>query len=102
MPGLRSVEWAGLMGIKFQIPSYLQSATGSMESVEVEGDTIGQCLRQLTMRFPALEEKLFTTRGELHPFIGIYINNEDAYPDELSKPVQDGDEVHILYVIGGG
>jgi len=26
----------------------------------------------------------------------------DAYAEELAKPVKDGDEIHIIYIIGGG
>ena len=90
------------MGIKLEIPSYLQFATDGREAIELEGDTIGQCLDRLTKQYPVMTEKLFDPEGKLHPYIGIYLNGEDAYPDELTKPVQSGDEVYILYVIGGG
>ncbi len=90
------------MSIKLEIPTYLQPFTNDRATIEVKGNTIGQCLDQLAAQFSDIGERLLTPDGELHAYVGIYINGEDAYPDELAKTVKDGDEVHILYVIGGG
>ena len=90
------------MSIKIGIPSYLQSFTQNLETVEVNGSTVGECLGYLIKQFPAMKKKLFSKDGKLLDYVGIYINGEDAYPEELSKPVQDGDELFILYIIGGG
>ena len=90
------------MSIKTGIPSYLQSFTNNLETVEVNGSTVGECLGYLIKQFPGMGKKLFDKNGKLLDYVGIYINGEDAYPDELSRPVQDGDELLILYIIGGG
>ena len=90
------------MSIKIIIPSYLQSLTNGIEVVEVNGSTVGECLKHLVKQFPGSEGMLFGKNGKLLPYAGIYINGEDAYPDELAKSVEDGDELHILYIIGGG
>jgi molybdopterin converting factor small subunit len=45
---------------------------------------------------------VFDKKGKLHNYIGIYVNGEDAFPQQLAKAVRDGDEIHILYIIGGG
>jgi len=34
--------------------------------------------------------------------IEIYVNAESSYPDELTKPVNDGDELQIVIMIVGG
>lgn len=34
--------------------------------------------------------------------INIYVNGESAYPEELAKPVKDGDELTIDLIIEGG
>ena len=90
------------MSIKIDIPSYLQPFTNNMEVVEVNGSTVGGCLNHLVKQFPGIEKMLFAKNGKLHSYVGIYVNGEDAYPEELAKPVKDGDEVYILYIIGGG
>ncbi len=90
------------MSIKINIASYLKPLTKKMEVVEVNGSTVGECLNHLVKQFPRMEKMLFDKNGELFGYVGIYVNEEDAYPEELAKPVKDGDELYILYVIGGG
>ena len=90
------------MSIKIDIPSYLQPYTNSMEVVEVNGSTVGGCLNHLVKQFPSIDKMLFAKNGKLHGYVGIYVNREDAYPEQLAKPVRDGDELDIQYIIGGG
>jgi molybdopterin synthase sulfur carrier subunit len=90
------------MSVKIVIPSYLQPYTDNRETAEVTGKTIGECFNSLTERHPGLKLMLFNNNGKLHSYVGTYINGEDAYPDELSRPTRDGDEIHVIYIIGGG
>jgi len=52
--------------------------------------------------YPALKEVLFEKGDKLRNNIEIYVNLESAYPDELAKPVNDGDEMHITVMLAGG
>ena len=90
------------MSINIEIPSYLQQFTNDIEVVEVNRSTVGRCLNHLVKQFPGIKKMLFAENGKLFSYVGIYINGDDAYPEELAKPVKDGDELHILYIIGGG
>lgn len=90
------------MGVKIAIPSYLQPFTTNLESVEVNGSSISGCLNNLTEQFPDIEKMLFDKNSDLLSYVGIYVNGEDTYPEVLAKTVEDGDELQILYIIGGG
>ncbi|MFH1383122.1 MAG: MoaD/ThiS family protein [Chloroflexota bacterium] len=90
------------MSVKIQLASYLAQFTNGREVVEVKGKTVGECLRHLAGEFPAIEKRLFAEKDRLHDFVSIYINDEEAYPDELAKPVKDGDLLQVLFMIGGG
>lgn len=90
------------MSIKINIPSYLQPFTNNMEVIEASGGTVGECLNHLVKQFAGMEKMLLAKNGKLFNYVNIYLNGEDAYPDELAKAVKDGDELHILYIIGGG
>ncbi|MFC2025374.1 MoaD/ThiS family protein [Chloroflexota bacterium] len=90
------------MSVKIVIPSYLQSQTDNVETAEVNGSTVGECLNHLIKQFPRMGKMLLDKNSKLFAYLNIYINGEDGYPDELAKPVKDGDELHILYMIGGG
>ena len=76
--------------------------TNNIEAVEVNGNTVGGCLDHLVKQFPGIEKMLFAENGKLFAHVSIYVNGEDAYPDELGKPIKDGDELYILYIVGGG
>ncbi len=90
------------MSIEIVIPSYLQPYTDNRDTVEVKGNTIGECFDSLIEQHPGIEKMLFDKNGRLHSYVGTYINKEDAYPDALTKKARDGDEVHVIYIIGGG
>ena len=76
--------------------------TGGQETVQVEGNTVGECLRHLTERFPPLADALFDGDGNLQRHIEVYLNLESTYPEELAKPTEDGDEIHITVMLAGG
>lgn len=76
--------------------------TEGRDAVRVEGATIGACLAQLVRTYPAMQPELFDRKGGLKNTIEIYLNMESAYPDELLRPVQDGDDIHITILLAGG
>ena len=88
--------------IKINIPSYMRSFTNNMEVVEVNGSTVGKCLSYLVKQFPGMKKQLFSKNGDLFENIIISINGASAYPEQMAKPVKEGDELNILVIIGGG
>jgi len=79
-----------------------QGSTNGQTIVEVDGNTTGQCLNQLIKQFPSLEKEIFDKDGELLGYLTIFINREPAFPEELTKPVKEGDEIHIVPLVAGG
>lgn len=90
------------MSVEIYIPQFLQHLANGIEVVDVNGRTIGECLNNLVKQFPQLEASLFDKNGELLDLLNIYINRESAYPEELTKPVNDGDKLQIMYTLVGG
>ncbi|MFC1899538.1 MoaD/ThiS family protein [Chloroflexota bacterium] len=98
------------MSIKIKIPlSYVQSFTDDTDFVqlpkdviEVNGSTIGECLDDLTKQFPTAKKQLFNKSGKLFENIIISVNGESTYPKPLVKPVKDGDELNIVFLVTGG
>ena len=85
------------MSIKIVIPLVLQHFTNRLESVEVKGSSLGECLSSLTKQFPGMEKALFIRNGALHHDVGIYVSGKDAYAEGLAKPVEDGDDIIIVF-----
>jgi molybdopterin converting factor small subunit len=90
------------VSVKVNIHQSHRNFTNGLEVVEVEGNTVGDCLDHLFKQFPCLKEELFDKKGELLNVVEIYVNMESAYPDELAKRVKDGDEIHITLMLAGG
>ena len=90
------------MSVKINIHPSLLHLTDNQEEVEVSGNTVGQCFQQLTTKYPELKEWLFEKDGKLSKYIDVFVNQESAYPEELVKSVNDGDELNIIMTIAGG
>ena len=90
------------MSAQINISHFLQRFTNDVRVVNVDGETVGECLNDLVKQFPQLEASLFDKEGRLLKLLNIYINGESAYPEELAKPVNDGDKLDIMYTIVGG
>lgn len=90
------------MSVKVNIHRTHRIHTDGLEMVEVEGKTVGDCLDHLVEQYPGMREGLFDKRGKLLNVVEVYVNNESAYPDELAKPVKDGDEIHLILMLAGG
>lgn len=90
------------MSTKINIPAYLQPYVGGNEAVEVPGGTVAECLDHLVEQHPGMSTMLYTQEGRLFDYVSIYVNGEFAQADDLARPVRNGDELHILYIIGGG
>ena len=90
------------MSVKVNLHRSLAGLTNGQTVVEVNGNTVGQCLEQLVTRFPRLKKRLFEKDGALSRILEIYVNGESAYPDELATAVKDGDELDTVVLISGG
>ncbi|MBW1797342.1 MAG: MoaD/ThiS family protein [Deltaproteobacteria bacterium] len=90
------------MSIKVNIHKTHRQFTNGLDIVEVEGNTVGNCLDNLVRQYPGMGKALFDKKGKLLRVIEVYINSKSAYPDELAKQVKDGDNVHITLLLAGG
>lgn len=91
-----------IMSVTINIHKTHRVYTDGQENLSVEGCSVGECLDHLIQRYPGLKSALFNEKGKLRNNIEIYVNAESAYPDELKKPVKDGDELFITVMLAGG
>ncbi|MBT8358914.1 MAG: MoaD/ThiS family protein [Deltaproteobacteria bacterium] len=90
------------MSIKINIHKTHRQFTNGLDILEVDGSTVGACLDNLIGQFPDMKKVLFDKKGELLNVIEIYINQKSAYPNELARPVKNGDSIYITLMIAGG
>ncbi len=91
------------MTIEVRIPTIFRKFTDGEAVVEVEPGSVVELIRQLEARYPELKGQLITEEGELHRFVNVYVNDEDArYLEKLDTKVEAGDTVSLLPSVAGG
>jgi molybdopterin converting factor small subunit len=90
------------MVVKVHIHTTHRQFTNGFDVVAVEGNTVGECLNHLIQQFPGMEKALFARKDKLLNNVEVYLNHASAYPNELVKPVKDGDEIHLVVMLTGG
>ena len=88
--------------VKVHIHATHRRFTNGLEVVAAEGNTVGECLNHLIKQFPGMEKALFAKKDKLLNNVEVFINHTTAYPNELIKPVKDGDDLHLLVMLAGG
>ncbi len=91
------------MPVEVKIPTVFRKFTGNETAVQLEPGTISDLIDQLETRYPGMKEQLLAGEGELHRFVNVYVNDEDArYLEKLDTKVADGDTVSLLPSVAGG
>ena len=90
------------MPVRVHIHLTHRQFTDGLDVVSVEGSTVAECLNQLIKQFPKMEKALFAKKDKLLNIVEVYVNQSSAYPNELAKPVKDGDEIHLIMMLAGG
>ena len=90
------------MAVKVHIHATHRQFTNGLDVVAAEGNTVGECLNELIKQFPGMEKALFVKKDKLLNNVEVYLNHASAYPNELVKPVKDGDEIHLVVMLTGG
>jgi len=90
------------MAVKVHIHATHRQYTNGMEVVEVAGGTVGECLHHLIKQYPGMEKALFAKKDKLLNIVEVYVNHTSAHPNELVKPIKDGDEIHLIIMLAGG
>ncbi|HYI46799.1 MAG TPA: ubiquitin-like small modifier protein 1 [Actinomycetota bacterium] len=91
------------MPVTVKIPTVFRKFTDNESTVEVVPGTIADLIDQLEEKHPGLKEQLLAEDGQLHRFVNIYVNDEDArYLEKLETKVSDGETVSILPSVAGG
>jgi adenylyltransferase/sulfurtransferase len=91
------------MKAKVLIPTALRAYAGNQESVELDGNTVGEVLEQLTQTHADLRRHLYDADGRLRNFVNIYVGDEDVrHLNNMDTPLAGGEVLSIIPSIAGG
>ncbi len=81
----------------------LADAAGGARYLEMEGGTVEEVLRELTVRHAALAALLWREGGRLNPMLAIFRNQDDIRTLQgLATPLEAGDELAVISALEGG
>jgi len=88
---------------RLRIPTPLRPYTEGQTEIVLQGTTVGAALEDLTDRYPALRQHLFTEGGELRAFVNLFLNEEDIRQlAGVDTPLDETDTLRLIPSIAGG
>lgn len=91
------------MPIQFHLPTVLAGLADGRQIVEANGQTLGEAVADVAVRYPKLAPRLRDEHGNPYRFVVFYVNDEDSrFRGGFQAPVRDGDEVTVVPAIAGG
>lgn len=91
------------MAVIVRIPTTLRPLSGGNATVEVDGATLGEVLRNLDAAYPGFADRLFDDHGGLRRFVNVFVADDDVrYLQGLDTPVPPGETVSIIPAVAGG
>lgn len=91
------------MPVSINLPTVLSKLADGQKLLEASGNTLGDVITELSLKYPNLAPRLRDDAGEPYPFVTFYLNDDDIrFNGGFSAPVKDGDELTIVPAIAGG
>ena len=73
------------------LPTPLRPYADKQSEIQVQGQTVGEALSDLTSKFPKLKQHLFAEDGNLRSFVNVYLNDEDMLLEKGATSVAETD-----------
>ena len=87
--------------MKVRIPNPLLSYTQQARTVDADGATLEALTRDLDRRYPGIRFRIIDEHQRVRRHIKLFVNRDQA-DDDLSRPLEPGDEVMIVAALSGG
>ena len=85
-----------------RVPPVLRGEAGGAREVEASGSTVRELLEDLSLRVPALGEKVYDG-DEIKPYVNVYVDGEDVRTrGGLDAPVRENATIVLLPAMAGG
>jgi molybdopterin converting factor small subunit len=86
-----------------KIPTPIRYYVNGRSEVPVSGRNVAEAMESLMMQFPALRPHLANDRGELRPFVNLFIGENNIRELQgLETPLGDDDQLILIPAIAGG
>jgi molybdopterin converting factor small subunit len=90
------------MSVDVELSSAFGIYTDDKLNFQVQAQTVREALHDLVKQSPKLKRVLLNKDGDLQQTYDFFINGQSVYPKNMTKPLNDGDKLNVLYLIHGG
>ena len=84
------------------IPTAYRAPTQGQAEIEVSGASVRECLEAVEALYPGFLELVLDPKGNQHPFVKLFVNEEQIETNALETKVSPEDRVDVLADIAGG
>ena len=85
-----------------EVPSRYRIPTRGEAVIDVEGGTVRECIQAVEARYPGFEELIFDSKGQVHRFVRLFLNEEEVPRDAPDVPVAADDRIQVMAAAAGG
>lgn len=86
-----------------QLPTPMRVYAGGQSEVMVQGQSVEAAMHDLMAQFPAMRPHLYNERGELRPFVNLFLGQVNIRDLQgLQTPLGAQDKVRLVPAIAGG
>lgn len=90
------------MSVTISVPATFSAFLDNNNSVSVKGATVGECLEDLSRKYPKTEGMFMDNDGNLVERFEILVNGRNIYPAGKEAKLADGDRIDLVFIIHGG
>jgi molybdopterin converting factor small subunit len=85
------------------IPAPLRAYTGGQKDLILHGNTVREVMQDLGAQYPALKMHLFTSEGDLRPFVNLFLGDKNVKDRQgLQIPLEQNAHLRLILSIAGG
>jgi MoaD family protein len=86
-----------------RVPALLKYYLDNQSEVELNGETVGDILRDLAVKYPKIQSHIFDNKGQVRRHINLFVNADNIRDLQgLGTPVGENDIVKVLPSVTGG
>lgn len=86
-----------------RVPTLLKYYLDNQTEIQIEAETVGDALRDLSKKYPKIHSHIFDNNGQVRRHINLFVNADNIRDLKgLGTPVGKEDIVKILPSVTGG
>jgi MoaD family protein len=91
------------MSISLKIPTALKGFTDGLSSLDLEGNTVGELLKDLSQKYPDLTPHLYDEQGAVRSYVNVFVDGSNIKNLKgLDTELKTGQTVMLVPAIAGG